>query len=130
MRIEHRITEGQLKDGTVYFTYGGTENTLGHSPAGKMITDSDALSFVYLFEDGEEYRYLHFTQQVWPLMQHLIESDNGDPFIECEDGCVQLIGFTEELTMLVFNIEGNGNYGEEFMLAVEQAFKETLQQPS
>lgn len=130
MRIEHRITEGRLKEGTVCFTYNGTENTLGDSPSGKMITDSDALSFVYLFEDGEEYRYLHFTQRVWPLMQQLIEMENGDPVIECEDGTVRLIGFTEELTMLVFNIEGNGNYGEEFMLAVEQAFKKTLQQTS
>ncbi|WP_052245751.1 hypothetical protein [Sporosarcina sp. ZBG7A] len=130
MRIEHRITEGQLKEGTVCFTYDGTTKMLGDSPSGKMITDSDALSFVYLFEDGEEYQYLHFTQEVWALMQQLIEMDNGDPLIESEDGSVQLIGFTEELMMLIFNIEGNGNYGEEFMLAVEQAFKQTLQQTS
>ena len=130
MRIEHRITEGQLKKETVCFTYNGTAKQLGDSPSGKMITDSDALSFVYLFEDGAEYCYLHFTQQVWPLMQQLIEMDNGDPLIVCEDGTVQLKGFTEELMMLIFNIEGNGNYGEEFMLAVELAFKETLQQHS
>ncbi|REB09559.1 hypothetical protein DVB69_01745 [Sporosarcina sp. BI001-red] len=130
MRIEHRITEGQLKKEIVCFTYEGTMRMLGDSPSGKMITDSDALSFVYLFEDGEEYQYLHFTKQVWPLMQQLIEIDNGDPILECEDGSIQLSGFTEELIMLVFNIEGNGNYGEEFMLAVEQAFEETLQQTS
>lgn len=130
MRIEHQINEGQLREGTICFTFSGTVKQLGDSPSGKMITDSDALSFVYLFEDGEEYRYLHFTQQVWPLMQQLIELDSGDPFIECKDGTVQLIGFTEELTMLIFNIEGNGNYGEAFVLAVEQAFKETLQQLS
>lgn len=130
MRIEHQITEGCIKEGSVCFTYDGLGHTLGDSPSGKMITDSDALSFVYLFENGEEYQYLHFTQNVWPLMQQLIEMDNGDPVIECQDGTIQLIGFTEELTMLVFNIEGNGNYGEEFMLAVEHTFKKTLQQTS
>jgi hypothetical protein len=28
--------------------------------------------------------------------------------------------------MLIFNIEGNHNYGEEFSSAVEEAFKEQL----
>ncbi len=130
MRIEHQITEGHLKESVSCFTYNETAKTLGDIPSGKMITDSDALSFVYLFEDGEAYRYLHFRQEVWPLMQQLIEQNNGDPLLECKDGDILLSGFREELTMLIFNIEGNGNYGEEFMLAVEQAFHKTLQQTS
>jgi hypothetical protein len=34
--------------------------------------------------------------------------------------------FHEELLMLVDNIEGNDNYGEEFRTAVEQTFHEAL----
>ncbi|WP_432354693.1 hypothetical protein [Sporosarcina sp. A2] len=128
MHIEHLITQGQLKDGVISFTYNGTTQMLGERASGKMITDSDACNFVYLFEDGETYQYVHFTEDVWPLMQQLIEQNNGDPLLKCENGTVQLTGFTEELTMLIFNIEGNGNYGEAFMLAVEETFQKTLQQ--
>ncbi|GKV67579.1 hypothetical protein NCCP2716_00770 [Sporosarcina sp. NCCP-2716] len=126
MRIEYRITNGYVKDGTVTFTYEGPAEQLGQQPAGKMITDSDEGTFVYLFEDGEDYKYLHFTQGVWPLMQ-LLSAGSQDPMLACSDAEIVLNGFTEELTMLVFNIEGNGNYGETFMLAVEEAFADTLQ---
>ena len=37
-----------------------------------------------------------------------------------------LDGFIEELTMLIYNIEGNNNYGEAFSSAVELAFEEVL----
>lgn len=129
MRIEHQITQGQLKEGVVCFLYEGESKSLGEKPSGKMITDSDACCFVYLFEDGEDYRYIHFTKEVWPLMQHLVEVEE-DPVLECADCTIEMTGFTEELTMLIFNIEGNGNYGEKFMLAVEQAFEKTLKQTS
>ena len=42
-------------------------------PSGKMITDSDNLSFVYLLEVEEGYDHLHFTQAVWPLMVDVLE---------------------------------------------------------
>lgn len=126
MRIEHQITQGRMKEGIMTFTYEGAAEKLGDRPSGTLITDSDARSFVYLFEDGEDYSYLHFTENVWPLMQQMLEDNQSNPNLECEDQTIELTGFTEELTMLIFNIEGNGNYGESFMLAVEKVFEKTL----
>jgi hypothetical protein len=37
-----------------------------------------------------------------------------------------LINFQDELNALIFNIEGNHNYGEDFSTAVEEAFAEIL----
>jgi hypothetical protein len=43
-----------------------------------------------------------------------------------DENTVSLNGFIEELTMLIYNIEGNNNYGEAFSSAVESAFEEIL----
>ncbi|WP_438316323.1 hypothetical protein [Sporosarcina sp. FA9] len=95
-------------------------------PSGKMITDSDELSFVYLLEIEEGYSQVHFTKAVWPLMVDVLKSDL-DPILSWGDKLLPLIGFKDELTMLIYNIEGNNNYGEKFTSAVETAFKEILQ---
>ena len=42
------------------------EHPIG-TPSGKMITDSDEITFVYLLEEEEGYSHIHFTQAVWPL---------------------------------------------------------------
>ena len=46
------------------------------------------------------------------------------PFLRVEDGQFELTQFAEELTALLYNIEGNGNYGDSFVQAVEEAFAE------
>ena len=102
------------------------KNPLGN-PSGKMITDSEKMTFVYLLDEEEGYGHVHFKQAVWPLMVTTLKSDT-DPVISCEEDAITLTGFVEELTMLIFNIEGNHNYGEAFSTAVEQAFAEILQQ--
>ncbi|MFD1929140.1 hypothetical protein ACFSFY_13940 [Sporosarcina siberiensis] len=95
-------------------------------PSGKMITDSDDLSFVYLLEIEEGYSQVRFSEAVWPLMLDVLKSDL-DPILSWGDKTLPLIGFKDELTMLIYNIEGNNNYGETFTGAVETAFKEILQ---
>ena len=94
-------------------------------PSGKMITDSENLSFVYLLEVEEGYCQLHFTQAMWPLMVDVLKLD-ADPILSWQDKVIALVGFKDELTMLIYNIEGNDNYGETFSLAVEQAFHDIL----
>ena len=61
-------------------------------PSGKMITDSDNLSFVYLLEVEEGYEHLHFTQAVWPLMVDVLKSD-VDPvlIVEGRNNCASWI---------------------------------------
>lgn len=120
------ISSGVQEDKEIRFLLAETpESSLG-TPSGKMITDSDKLTFVYLFDEEEDYRHIHFPQAIWPLMVAALDSDT-DPVISWDDQSVTLLGFREELEMLIFNIEGNNNYGEEFSLAVEQAFAEKLQ---
>ena len=94
-------------------------------PAGKMITDSEKMTFVYLLDEEEEYGYIHFPQAVWPIMVDALKEDK-DPVIFYNDERLPLTGFIEELTMLIFNIEGNDNYGAKFSTAVEKAFAEIL----
>ena len=49
-----------------------------------------------------------------------------DPVLQIGEQRIVLEKFKEELEMLIFNIEGNDNYGTDFAQAVENAFKEIL----
>ncbi|KAA0966721.1 hypothetical protein FQ087_10995 [Sporosarcina sp. ANT_H38] len=126
MNFQNRIDNGLHNDEQVLFLLAeGAVRPLG-IPSGKMITDSDNFSFVYLLELEEGYQQLHFTQAVWPLMVDTLTMD-ADPMLSWKDEIILLPGFKDELTMLIYNIEGNDNYGEAFSSAVEQAFSSILQ---
>lgn len=125
MTTKLQIDSGIQNDLEICFTVVGTSKTVDLTPAGKMITDSKEMTFVYLLDEEEEYGYIHFPQSVWPLMVAVLKG-NKDPVIIHNDVRITLIGFVDELTMLIFNIEGNDNYGEEFTTVVEQAFTEIL----
>lgn len=125
MLTKLRVTNGIKKDNEITFLI--TEKMDGKigTPSGKMITDSEAHSFVYLLDEEEGYSQLHFPQDVWPIMAASLLM-SSDPILSHEDQMIKLTGFKEELTMLIFNIEGNHNYGETFSKAVEEAFAEHL----
>lgn len=126
MLTEIRIDNGVRNGDEIRFQFPNKpESSLG-TPAGKMITDSEKITFVYLLDESEGYGHIHFTQAVWPLMVAALNSDT-DPTVFWEEQSMILTGFREELEMLIFNIEGNNNYGEKFSSAVEQAFAEKLQ---
>lgn len=125
MSIQIQI-DGVIRDaGEIRFLMAETAAEPQGTPSGKMITDSENLSFVYLLEVEEGYRHLHFTQAMWPLMMDVLKSD-CNPVLAWKDKVIALDGFKDELTMLIYNIEGNDNYGEEFSSAVEQAFHDIL----
>jgi len=120
------IDSGVQNDKEIRFLLTKTpESPLG-IPAGKMITDSEKMTFVYLLDEEHGYGQVHFTQAVWPLMIVALDADT-DPVLSLEEQSIPLTGFREELEMLIFNIEGNNNYGEAFSTAVELAFAEKLQ---
>ena len=48
--------------------------------AGKMITDSEKKTFVYLIDEEEGYGHIHFTQAVWSLMVAALKSET-DPVL-------------------------------------------------
>jgi Family of unknown function (UPF0738) len=123
--IQNQIDSG-IQDGEeIRFLLDETADQPQGIPSGKMITDSDDLSFVYLLEVEKGYRQLHFTQAVWPLMVDVLKS-GVDPVLAWKDEVIRLSGFKDELSMLIYNIEGNDNYGEAFSSAVEQAFHDIL----
>ena len=125
MPTQIQIDSG-IQNGTeICFSATETPTEVKIIPAGKMITDSEKMTFVYLLDEEEEYGYIHFPQVVWPLMVDALKEDE-DPVISYNDERLPLTGFIEEMTMLIFNIEGNDNYGAKFSTAVEKAFAEIL----
>lgn len=126
MNIQNRIDSGLRNDEQILFLVAEQGEKPRGIPSGKMITDSDNLSFVYLLEVEDGYEHLHLTQAVWPLMVDVLMT-NLDPVLSWKDDIISLPGFKDELTMLIYNIEGNDNYGETFSSAVEQAFSSILQ---
>lgn len=104
-----------------------TVTTAGLEPSmtasGRMITDTDRMSFVYLVEAGDHYMYLHFDHKDWKALSSI--SLNPAP-VFLTDGKItlELVNFTEELLSLLHSIEGNENYGNRFVEETETIFKE------
>lgn len=125
MPITFQIQSGVQLENDIRFTLEDVPKQLNIKPGGQMITDSDTLAFVYLLEGESEYHYLKFGQDVWPLLVNTLKAEE-DPVLQIGEQIIVLEKFKEELEMLIFNIEGNDNYGTDFALAVENAFKEIL----
>ncbi|MCZ2258984.1 hypothetical protein [Sporosarcina sp. G11-34] len=125
MQTQLHIEKGMKNTEEIRFLLAKTPESLKGTPSGTMITDTDKITFVYLLEEEEGYRHIHFSEAVWPLMVDVLKT-GVDPLLTWGEETLTLNGFNEELTMLIFNIEGNNNYGENFPLAVEKAFSEIL----
>lgn len=89
----------------------------------RMITDSDRLSFVYLIEEGDHYTYLHFDSKDWGALS-LIAIEPAPVFLSDGKTKLELLHFVDELHMLLANIQGNDNYGHQFVEKVEDTFAE------
>ncbi|MDI2589653.1 hypothetical protein OR571_21745 [Psychrobacillus sp. NEAU-3TGS] len=125
MPITYNVHSGVQLENDIRFTLEVTPDKPSINAGGRMITDSDSLSFVYLLEDEDGYHYVKFGQAVWPLLVNTLKAED-DPTLQFGNIELTLINFKEELEMLIFNIEGNDNYGVEFSKAVEEAFEEIL----
>ncbi|MFJ7825182.1 hypothetical protein [Psychrobacillus sp. NPDC096623] len=126
MPITYNVHSGVQLENDIRFTLEVLPNDSHLKASGQMITDSDSIAFIYLLEDETGYHYLKFGQEVWPLLVTTLKAVD-DPSLQIGDKELTLHGFKEELDMLIFNIEGNDNYGAEFSKAVEVAFSEILQ---
>ena len=92
------------------------------SPAGQVIVDSDQYAFIYIVEEDGEFSYLHFGEDTWPALLKMLQHGE-DPLLLVGEKTIELQQFHEELAALIYNIEGNSNYGEEFASRVETAFQ-------
>ena len=126
MRKTYLIENGVLQDSKIFFELQNTESDLAIQPAGKMITDSDEKAFIYLLDENDGYIYLKFPQKVWPLLVETLHS-KVNPVLKWGTERIELVGFLDELQSLIYNIEGNYNYGEDFTTAVEKTFAQLLE---
>jgi|UPI00065DDD14 hypothetical protein len=91
--------------------------------SGQMIVDSDQFAFIYLAEDKDEYIYLYIHEPVWADLHKALQTDAAVK-ADIEGEILELTQFSDELSYLIHNIEGNSNYGEEMVAKVESVFFE------
>jgi hypothetical protein len=123
--ITYNVHSGVQFENDIRFTLEEKSVLENIAAGGQMITDSDSFAFIYLLEDETGYHYLKFGQDVWPMLVSTFKGTD-EPTLQIGDAELTLNRFREELEMLIFNIEGNDNYGAEFSQAVEDAFEEIL----
>ena len=127
MRNIYFIEKYQFVHNELHLSLNEKQNEIQIQPAGQVLTDSDHLAFIYLVEEAGEYSYLYLPDDLWPALVRILQSEQN-PYLILNEQKIELENFTEELTMLLFNIEGNENYGNPFVEAVEAAFTEILKE--
>lgn len=125
MRKTYIVDSGVQNGSDIRFLLQEDPNEIEVKAGGQLITDTDKNAFVYLMDVVDGYTYIQFPKTVWPLLAATLEADK-EPVLTWGQTEIPLDNFREELSMLIFNIEGNHNYGEEFSNAVEVAFKDQL----
>ncbi|BCU51922.1 uncharacterized protein UPF0738 [Staphylococcus auricularis] len=109
------VNEMKVKDNQILcYTDKSTE---GFTEAGQMLVDSDNYGLAYILDDGQSYSYLIFVRETWSMLH-----ENKGKQIVVNDDLV-LEQFDNELDYILENIEGNSNYGKEFVQEVETIFE-------
>ena len=127
MRNIYMIERYQFVHNDLHLSLNEKLDTIQIQPAGQVLTDSDHLAFIYLVEEAGEYSYLYLPDDLWPALVRVLKTQQN-PYLMLNEQKIELVNFTEELEMLLFNIEGNENYGKAFVEAVETAFAEILKE--
>ena len=104
------VNEIKIKDDGIYCY--SEDPTDGLVEVGQMLVDSDNYGFAYLLDDGQSYDYLIFVQETWSMLHEKKLIVNDDLVLE----------HFQELDYILENVEGNNNYGKEFVSAVEETF--------
>ena len=121
MRNVYTVKQVEIVHNQVQFILNEKKQLSQLQSTGQVIVDSDNETFLYIIEENNSYSYVSFEKLVWPHLLQMIVSEQK-PFLRVEDGQFELTQFVEELTALLYNIEGNGNYGDSFVQSVEEAF--------
>lgn len=126
MRNVYVVDDYRFENDELYFSLNKNHSKIQIQPAGQVLTDSDELAFIYVVEEENEYSYLQFPKKVWRALVEMIKKKK-DSILILDNESILLHNFSNELEMLIYNIEGNGNYGDEFVQAVEETFREILE---
>lgn len=109
---------------------GETTDKIGElAPSGQMIVDSDELSFVYLAEEEDEYTYLYLPDFIWEELKKAMDNET-EILVHIGNNKMPLTQLKDEIEYLIFNIEGNSNYGEEMVNKVESVFLSADSKPA
>ncbi|WP_088042527.1 hypothetical protein [Bacillus sp. EAC] len=90
---------------------------------GTMIADSEQNSLLYIIEENEEFVYITIPVTLWAHIKKA-NDQHQKVFLQSRDGQLELNSWNDELTYLVQNVEGNFNYGEEFVKQIQKVFLE------
>ena len=126
MRNVYTIDQYEVLHNQFFFIVKESDEHIQIQPAAQVIADSDNKAFIYIVEENGVFSYLRFARSIWPQLVEVVKSKQ-DPSLRVGAQQIVLTNFFEELSMLLFNIEGNSNYGEDFVQAVEQSFAEIFQ---
>lgn len=125
MRKIYTIESFNFENQQLHFSLNDNDSNIQLKPAAQLIADSDEFAFIYLLDAGDNYHYLRFPPPIWSQLVHILQTKQN-PMLQVGTEVLELTNFYDELEMLVYNIEGNYNYGSEFVQAVETHFKAVL----
>lgn len=91
-------------------------------PEGRMLVDSDHLSFIYILDSKDGFIYISFPQEVWQMLKYVQEVSYPVILKINPEKEIELTQFAEELHYLISNIDDNSNYGDEMVSAVNKVF--------
>lgn len=91
-------------------------------PEGRMLADSDHLSFLYILDVEEDFIYVNFPENVWGDLNNVLQNKLPIYLQIGTDTRILLIRLHEELEYFIGNIRENSNYGEKMVQAVSQCF--------
>jgi hypothetical protein len=97
------------------------EAVSGLIPGEQMLVDSDHFSFIYIMEKENEFTFIVLTESIWPLLNDAL-GKSLSVILTFNNEQIELTNLLEELTGLISNIRGNGNYGEQMVEKVETVF--------
>lgn len=123
VRNLYLIQQFEVLHNEIHFILNENKKRSQLQPVGQVIVDSDNDAFLYIIEENDAYSYVSFSKEVWPQLVQMLLADQK-AYLKVEDGSFVLDQFAEELRGLLYNIEGNSNYGDQFVQAVEKAFAE------
>lgn len=123
VRNLYLIQQFEVLHNEIHFILNENKKLSQLQPVGQVIVDSDNDAFLYIIEENDAYSYVSFAQEVWPQLLQMLLADQK-AYLKVEDGSLPLDQFAEELRGLLYNIEGNSNYGDKFVQAVEKAYAE------
>ncbi|PLS15452.1 hypothetical protein CVD28_22310 [Bacillus sp. M6-12] len=87
----------------------------------QVLVDSDHLSFIYITEADEDYTYISLPEAIWPELKKALKENRR--VVAVSGGTeLELTDLHREMSELIENIKGNGNYGEELVNRVEEIF--------